>query len=341
MATARKLPSGQWRTLIYSHTENGKRIYKSFTAKTKNESERLATQYKALYIINADATVIDAINQYIQVKSNILSPSTQRLYQKMAEQYYGKIEKIKISKLRAPTVQAWINQLSETLSPKTVRNIYGLFTAAVRMQNKSINLDITLPAPRKPHLHTPTDAEVSRLIQLAAQDKNLYIAILLAAFGSLRRSEICALTYKDIHGDYIDINKAMVIDTHGNYVIKPPKTFSSYRQVKLPQFVLDALDGKTGQIITITPHQLTNRFSKLINHNFNIHFRFHDLRHYQASILHALGIPDKYIMERGGWKTSTTLKNIYQHTLADQSQYYTDIALEHFEKVQHKMQHAE
>jgi len=44
-------------------------------------------------------------------------------------------------------------------------------------------------------------------------------------------------------------------------------------------------------------------------------FRFHDLRHYQASILHAMGVPDKYIMERGGWKTDSTLKNIYQHTM--------------------------
>ncbi|MCB7523198.1 tyrosine-type recombinase/integrase [[Clostridium] hylemonae] len=47
------------------------------------------------------------------------------------------------------------------------------------------------------------------------------------------------------------------------------------------------------------------------------HFRFHDLRHYSASIQHALGIPDAYIMERGGWETDGTLKSIYRHTLKD------------------------
>lgn len=32
----------------------------------------------------------------------------------------------------------------------------------------------------------------------------------------------------------------------------------------------------------------------------------------------ALGIPDKYAMERGGWSTNTTLKNVYQHTFTEE-----------------------
>ena len=31
-----------------------------------------------------------------------------------------------------------------------------------------------------------------------------------------------------------------------------------------------------------------------------------------------LGIPDKYAMERGGWATNTTLKNVYQHTFDEE-----------------------
>ena len=41
---------------------------------------------------------------------------------------------------------------------------------------------------------------------------------------------------------------------------------------------------------------------------------FHDLRHINASIMLALGVPDKYAMERGGWSTPSTFKNVYQHT---------------------------
>lgn len=45
MATAKKLPSGAYRCLIFDHMEDGKRKYKSFTAATKKEAEYQATQY--------------------------------------------------------------------------------------------------------------------------------------------------------------------------------------------------------------------------------------------------------------------------------------------------------
>ena len=31
-----------------------------------------------------------------------------------------------------------------------------------------------------------------------------------------------------------------------------------------------------------------------------------------------LGVPDKYAMERGGWSTPHTLKNVYQHTFSEE-----------------------
>jgi integrase len=45
------------------------------------------------------------------------------------------------------------------------------------------------------------------------------------------------------------------------------------------------------------------------------HFRFHDLRHAFVSIAHAAGIPDAYIMARGGWSTNYTMNNVYRHVL--------------------------
>ena len=45
------------------------------------------------------------------------------------------------------------------------------------------------------------------------------------------------------------------------------------------------------------------------------HLRLHDLRHYNASIMLALGIPDKYAMEIMGHATNNMLKTVYQHTM--------------------------
>lgn len=43
---------------------------------------------------------------------------------------------------------------------------------------------------------------------------------------------------------------------------------------------------------------------------------FHQLRHLNASVMLALGVPNLYAQERGGWSTDHTLKSVYQHTFS-------------------------
>ena len=45
MATAKKLQSGNYRCRVYLGKENGKDVYKSFTAPTKKEAEFNANQF--------------------------------------------------------------------------------------------------------------------------------------------------------------------------------------------------------------------------------------------------------------------------------------------------------
>ena len=44
-------------------------------------------------------------------------------------------------------------------------------------------------------------------------------------------------------------------------------------------------------------------------------FPFHKLRHFFASYMHNLGYTDKQIQEFGGWKTTETVRNVYQHAM--------------------------
>lgn len=61
-------------------------------------------------------------------------------------------------------------------------------------------------------------------------------------------------------------------------------------------------------------------------------FHFHDLRHYSASVMHSIGIPDAYIMERGGWGSDYVLKNVYRHAMTDKNKEMNDKANEFFLK---------
>ena len=70
-------------------------------------------------------------------------------------------------------------------------------------------------------------------------------------------------------------------------------------------------------IVPVNYQIIRKHLKKLADAN-GYQMTFHDLRHLNASVMLALGVPDKYAMERGGWATNTTLKNVYQHTFDEE-----------------------
>lgn len=336
-----ELPSGSYRIQVFDYMdENKKKHYKSFTAPTRKEAEFLALQWqnnKEKSI--TDITIHEAISRYIDSKRGVLSPSTVRIYEGMQRNYLsGKIGSIKLRNIDSTTIQIWISDLSARLSPKTVRNAHALLTSALEMFAPDLRLKTTLPAKKKPELHTPSDDDVERLLK-HIKGKELEIAVLLAAFGPMRRGEICALTSHDIKGRIVDVNKSMVLGPDNLWHIKQPKTYSSYRQIEFPDFVIERMKGIEGQIIKATPEQITSRFRRAVRFAKLPHFRFHDLRHYSASIMHAIGVPDQYIMQRGGWQTDNVMKTVYRDVIDMESIKQNKKILKHFEKVSHKVSH--
>ena len=150
----------------------------------------------------------------------------------------------------------------------------------------------------------------------------LEMPVLLAAFGPMRCGEICALDSDHVRGNVVHVEFSLAKDKDGNWVKKTTKSFSGNRFITYPDFVIDKIKGIEGRIVDTNPARLSNMFTQRMKRTkLDIErFRFHDLRHYSASIMHAIGIPDQYIMERGGWATDTTLKKVYRHALQDKDQ---------------------
>lgn len=340
MAKAKKLPSGSWRVRVYDGKgADGKDRYKSFTAQTKKQAEYLAAEYlagKRSPTSPDERTLAEAYARYIEIKRNTLSPSTVREYTRAAKHDFPELMPLSLSQLTQEAVQSAVNVMSATHSPKSVRNAHGLLSAVLRMFAPEIRLNTRMPQSRKADIYVPTEIEVENLVR-SLRGSEMEKAVLLAAFGSLRRSECCALLISDIEGDIVHVNKAMVLDQEKKWVIKQPKSKAGYRDVKMPPFVIERLISRSGsgRIVELAPVTVTDYFIDARRKFHLPHFRFHDLRHYQASILHAMGVPDKYIMERGGWSTDSTLKNIYQHTMSDKRKQVEDEIIKRFEE-QHK-----
>jgi len=338
MATAKKLPSGKYRCLIFVGMENGKRKYKSFTADTKREAERMAVNYQT-DLEDKQYTVSEMISRYIKSKEKILSQTTLKAYISIQNNLMKEISNIKVKSLNSSNTQAWIGSISAGHSPKTVKNAYGLLSAALELYAPEIRLSVKLPQQEKRKTYVPTDEDIKILMEyLKEYDQDMYIACNLAAFGTMRRSEICALTADDVKGNTISVNKAMVLSVNDEWILKTTKNISSTRDIEMPDFVIDMLP-KEGRLVNISPSRVSDRFIKYLKRLDIRRFRFHDLRHYSASIMHAIGVPDVYIMERGGWSSDYTLKNIYRGSMDDFSRKFTNMTNDHFTAMQHEMQH--
>ena len=320
MPKAKKTASGKWRVTIYDYKDSTGKIHqKTFTADTKREAERKATEYQRGPVL-ADLTVGEAVKKYIDLKKEVLSPSTCRSYLSIYRTHFreSRFGALKVSSLSSESVQRFISDLN--VSPKSVRNIRGLLMASVQMFRPEAVFRITLPASRKPELHTPTTEEIKKLIEVIGQDRQLYIFVLLCAFGPMRRSEACAIKYEDIDRKKktITVRRSRVQDENSRYIYKDiPKNYSSYRTIPYPDSVIKTIGAGFGYVLEDTPTALSDRFSRRVKSAGLPHFRVHDLRHYGASVLHAIGIPDQYIMSRGGWKTDNVMKRVYRDTLTD------------------------
>ena len=334
---AKKLPSGSWRATIYDYTDSkGKEHYKSFTASTKSEAERMAAQYRTQKerYQNDDLTVAEAIDGFIKARKSILSPSTVKGYMYLQEKYYDPINHLRIGKLTTPVLQRFVSDLAGDVSAKSVSNIYGLLSSSLSFYMPDRSFKVSLPKKVKKKPVSPSDEDVRRLFDISSE--SMRKCICLAAFGSLRRGEICAVTFGDLNGQWIHVHSDMVQKPDRSWVIKEiPKTKDGIRDVKLPQKVVEMLG--TGdpeeRILQILPSTITKEFTKFRN-RAGVHIRFHDLRHYYASIGAALGIPDVYLADFGGWSAgSKVMKEVYQNKIIPLSEKYADKMTDHFDEL--------
>ncbi len=350
MPTAKKLPSGSWRCQVFDYTdENGKRHYRSFTSdnpdpkKAKKEAEYLASEFslnKKEYTGKVSISFGCAMGRYNDLKEGVLSPYSITSYitiKRCLENDYTWFCEKNIPDITQVDIQKVVNEMSMKLSPKTVRSRHGYIVSVLTENGYDKPIKTQLPQKKRPNHYIPTENEVVTLLKAVAGTE-MEVPIMLAAFGMMRRGEICALTPDDFNGNVAHIHKNMVRANDGTFHIKVPKTFSGDRYVALPQFVVDAIKKK-GYVTNYVPDTITKNFEILLEKNKMPHFRFHDLRHFSASVRHTL-VPDAYTVKAGGWSSESMLQNVYRHTMSDREKEMSDKVNNHFSSLmQHEISH--
>ena len=147
-------------------------------------------------------------------------------------------------------IQIAVNQEAKDVSPKTVANAYGLVRPVLRDYGIDV-FGVKLPQRVKPKKEYVQPEEISKLMETAKEDK-YEVAILMALWLGMRRSEICGLCWDCVDTDRgtITIRRTLVMDKTNSYVLREgAKNTSSQRTLPCPDYITERLkemqDGRT------------------------------------------------------------------------------------------------
>lgn len=336
---AKKLPSGNYRVQVVAGFDpSGKRIVKSFTADTEWEAIRMAENFKQNReeATSKHLTVEKAMEMYIDSRENVIEKTTIRNYRQLADNCFKCIMDIKLSSLRAIDVQRAINIESARVSPKYIKNAYGLLKSVLKMFEVNINLSsIQLPKLIKKEKELPSFETVFSIVK----GTEIELPCLLSAWLSLRVGEVVGLQFRDVDekNKTLKVRRTIIQTVDGQEVRKGCKTEKSTRNLNIPDYLFQMIMAiphkeETDFIVTLSRKAIYSRFKRLMLKN-GYDITYHDLRHLNASVMLMLGVPDKYAMERGGWSTDNILKNVYQQTCSNERVRFDEVIDSYFSSV--------
>ena len=318
-----KLPSGSWRIRIqvngqkYSITDKDKKI-------VKQKAKEIYAGSKADKFV--PMTVAQAMEAYIKSKNAVLSPSTLLGYKRIKDNYLQSIMDKNINKLTQEEVQIAVNQdAARGIGPKTLRNAHGFLSIVLRMYRPNFALSTTFPQKTHYEVNIPEEDDM-RKIWLAVKGTQYELPILLACWLGLRMSEVRGLKFSDIKDGRIHVQRAIV-----RGVPKDPKStkktesrekltksYSGDRWIMLPEEISKLIEQQPRKSEFICPcceSAIYKNYKKACEKAGVTPTRFHDLRHFEASEAHSIGIPDEYQVKRLGHKTDHMLKTTYRHVM--------------------------
>lgn len=305
-----KLPSGSYRI---RKTYKGQVYTVVFDCKpTQKEAVQAMAKELDKVLAKKNMTFQRAAESYVDMKRNVLSPRTIKEYSENVNRFPEWFRKLPISDITQIEINKLVNELSKEKSPKTVRNYHGFLTAVLGTFYPNLRVNTTLPQKVKSEPYTPSQEDVRRILE-EVKDTTYEIPIILACYG-MRRSEICALKLEDIDDDIVHINKAMVQNESKKWIIKTTKTTESTRSIIIPETLAEMIRNQ-GYIYKGHPGGITKHLEKVENKLGIPRFPLHKLRHYFASQMSALGVPEADILKMGGWETDHVMKSVYRHSM--------------------------
>lgn len=333
---------------------NRKRKSKIVTYTSKKELEKMHQRFEDEVRHNPliDTTVAELVEAYINSRKVLgAKQTTLHGYDVTAERIYSRFQGIKAADLTSYQVQAFVVDMSEKYSPKTIRNTISLLSSsydnAIRLGQLGKNpcKMVTLPKKEHPKIDIFDNEQIVRFLDALDDERIDYkVAYQLALFCGLRRSEILGLQEKHINVPFrcVTIEQSRH-NVKGTYYVQTTKTESSHRTIAVPDFVMENITElldvhnsfqykHTDYLIQngfgqpMTPSALTSQIYRIEERAGLPQVSLHDLRHTFASMLNNANVDIAMISRELGHSSINVTLGIYTHAFGNVAQSSRDIA---------------
>jgi len=311
---ARQLPSGSWHIQMRL---GGQSV--SVTEPTRAACIRTAQLIKAEHAAGkrvqqrVDLTVGELIDAYIKKYADVLSPSTVRGYTSIRNYRFSDAMKKRPAEVR--DWQGVINRELRVCSEHTVKNAWGLVTAALR--------DAKMPVPEVKLAQIPENElsflepeEIPKFVAAARGD--LCEAEMLLELHGLRLSETLQVVKENrinLKTGRIEVRGAIVRGNDGFVQKKTNKSKAGTRPVPILIPRLEELTKEYRERGEAIPTHGTTTISRHVHQTCEkagvTDVSNHGLRRSFASLCYSRGVNLHILQQWGGWQDLGTLHKIY------------------------------
>lgn len=241
----------------------------------------------------------------------------------------------RLDSLLPSDIQKWVRRLSETLAPSTVgvahRILSGILKSAVADRRIVSNpcTGTKLPKVTRRKVQPISTAHLSAIVGcIPARHRAL---VVMAAGTGLRQGELFGLTIDRLNLDErtVVVDRQLINIQGKAPLFAPPKSEASVRIVPLPDSVIDALRTHLSQFPTddlvfrnthgdaLRRSAFWTEWRRATRQAGLPDIRFHELRHYYASLLIRHGESVKTVQARLGHASAGETLDTYSHLWPD------------------------